>query len=170
VLSPDSADLRFRGFPRESSPDGSHPKLYHYEEVDSTAPMKPFPGRYTRYGEVGELVRAADDRLAVFGEGDEVALGFRADRLPPLPQGWRRTFFLAAVGYCKDMDLYTAASESVEPLPYRAMESYPPPRGWSPHDDPARAAERAVRDTRVVEPLTWGAAGPLTRTGSPSGR
>jgi hypothetical protein len=144
ACAPSRGDLRYLGFPRDSSPDGKHPKVYDHDDVGAET-MKPFPGRYTRYGDVSDLVGGADDRLAVMGEGDEVVLGFAADALPPLPEGWKRTFFLGAVGYCKDMDLYTAGGDRVEPLPYRAMASYPPP-------EPSPAARE--RDDREVAPLT----------------
>jgi hypothetical protein len=155
ALSPDRAELRFRGFPRQASPDGRKPPIYLYDRPEEKAPVKPFPGAYTRYGEVADLLGSADDRLAVMGEGDETLLGFRADRLPPLPSGWTRTFFLAAVGYSKDMDLYTAASDRVEPLPFRAMSAYPPPPGEAPTPDAER--ERDARADRVVERLRLGA-------------
>jgi hypothetical protein len=113
--------------------------------------MKPFPGRYTAYGETRDLVRDADDRLAILGEGDEVALEFDAEALPPLEAGWTRTFFLAAVGYCKDMDLYTAGGDRIEPLPFRAMSAYPPPAG-----ERGKADEAEQRLERVVEPLSLG--------------
>jgi len=155
TLIPDSAELRFRGFPRDDSRPGSHLRAYDYHDVSPREDMKPFPGNYTRYGAVQDLLSRADDRLAILGEGDEVMLGFRAARLPPLPAGHNRTFFLAAVGYCKDMDLYTAASGRIEPLPFRGMSRYPPPEGETPPGG-ERAAGRAARNTRVVEPLTLG--------------
>ena len=33
---------------------------------------------------------------------------------------------LHADGYCKDMDLYTAFPDTVEPLPFHGMSYYPP--------------------------------------------
>ena len=88
------------------------------------------------------------------GEGDEILLGFDAGRLPPLPEGWTRTFFLASVGWCKDMDLYTAASDRVEPLPFRSMSAYPPPAGEAPAAGAVEATD--VRRTRAIAPLVLG--------------
>jgi hypothetical protein len=153
ALGASRAELRYRGFPRDRSPDGRHPKVYDYDDVGPEE-MKPFPGRYTSYGDVRDLVAGADDRLAVMGEGDEVLLGFRAADLPPLPEGWTRTYFLSGTGWCKDMDLYTAASDRVEPLPFRSMTDYPPPAGEAPPEEAAR--ENAARSGRVVEPLAIG--------------
>ncbi len=153
ALAPDRAQLRFRGFPRDSSPDGRLPKLYDYDDVSPQDPMKPFPGGYTRHGEVADLLGRPDDRFAILGEGDEVLLGFHADRLEAPAAGTTRTFFLAARGYCKDMDLYTAASDRVEPLPFRAMSAYPPPPEEVRRRSSAAALEDAARNDRVVEPL-----------------
>jgi hypothetical protein len=149
ALPPAHAELRFRGFPESVvSPDGSSPIIYDYEDASADGDVKPFPGHYTRYGEVTDLLSSADDRLAIFGAGDEVLASFAAGRLPPLPEGWKRTFFLSGVGYCKDMDLYTAASERIEPLPFRSMKRYPP----GPDEKPAASASES-RNDRVVEPL-----------------
>ena len=41
-------------------------------------------GAYTRFGDVGELLREADDCYVVFGAGEEVALTFDAPP-PPAP-------------------------------------------------------------------------------------
>jgi hypothetical protein len=160
VLPPGKAELRFRGFPRDSSPDGRHPAVYDYDGVAPAEDMKPFPGRYTRYGQVADLLENSDDRFAILGEGDEVLLSFLAEGLPPLGEGRRRTCFLAAVGYCKDMDLYTAASDRVEPLPFRAMSAYPPPEEEMARRDPVAAAERAARDSRIVVPFVLGRSRP----------
>ena len=149
ALPPIHAELRFRGFPEPIvPPDGSSPILYDYDDVSPDGEVKPFPGHYTRYGEVADLLSSADDRLAIFGAGDEVLARFAVDRLTPLPEGWKRTFFLSGVGYCKDMDLYTAASDRIEPLPFRSMKSYPP----GPDEKP-RAEASVSRNDRVVEPL-----------------
>ncbi len=124
-LSWDAAELAFRGFPREVSPDGALPGIYLHGEFEPEAQMKAFPGRYTRHGDVRGLLQSADDRLAILGPGDGLELKVRADRLLPLSSGRRRTFLLKAFGYCKDMDLYTAHPERIEPLPFKAMSGYP---------------------------------------------
>ena len=80
-------------------------------------------GQFTRYGDVTELVRDADDLQAVFAAGDEMTLRFEAP--PPRCPGWTRTFVLHNVGYDKDADLNTIYGQSSEPLPFRAMDAYP---------------------------------------------
>lgn len=126
VLRPAVADLRYLGYPREYSPDGANPTLYDYQRVDQGLPFKNLTGNYTRFGDVRPLLEAADDRFVIFGRGEELALEFDAASLPVLPPKRARTVVLHADGYCKDMDIYTAFPDTVEPLPYHAMDNYPP--------------------------------------------
>src|SRR5207248_9345610 len=44
----------------------------------------PIVGTLTRYGDILPLVDAADDRYAIFGPGDEVALQFDSAAAPPV--------------------------------------------------------------------------------------
>jgi hypothetical protein len=119
------ADLRFHGFPLkiENQPPGN--VLYVYEKASPTGPYTRPSGTYTRYGNVLPLVTGYDDRLAVFGSGEELALDFDAAKLPVLPKGWVRDYFFVANGYEKDMDFYAAQGDTVDPLPFRSMGTYP---------------------------------------------
>jgi len=82
------------------------------------------------------LLTALDDKLAVFGSGDEVQLDFDPTRLPELPGGWVRDYFFAANGYEKDMDFYAAEGNYVAPLPFLSMSDYPyAPKQAFPLDD-----------------------------------
>ncbi len=137
-LKPTVAELRNLGYPREYSPDGANPTLYDYQRVDQGVPFKNLTGDYTRFGDVRPLLEAADDRFVIFARGEEIALEFDATRLPTLGADRSRTLVLHADGYCKDMDLYTAFPATVEPLPYHAMETYPPA-----HPGPDAAAREA---------------------------
>ena len=130
------AQLRYHGFPLkiENQPPGN--VMYVYEKTSPTGPYTRPAGTYTRYGDVLPLLTGYDDRLAVFGSGDEVALDFDPARLPALPKGWARDYFFVANGYEKDMDFYAAEANTVQPLPFRSMGTYPYPKGRSfPLDD-----------------------------------
>jgi tetratricopeptide (TPR) repeat protein len=130
------ADLRYRGFPLkvENQPPGN--VLYVYEKTSPTGPYARPAGTYTRYGDVRPLLAGFDDRLAVFGSGDEVVLDFDPAKLRVLPKGWVRDYFFVANGYEKDMDFYAAEANTVHPLPFKTMGTYPYPRGRSfPLDD-----------------------------------
>jgi len=83
-------------------------------------------GHVTRYGEVKELLEAADDRFVIIGGGDELLIELDASQLPELPAGWQRTWLLDTFGWCKDLDPLTGARSSVGPLPFRGMSQYPP--------------------------------------------
>ena len=119
------ADLRFHGFPLkiEDQPPGN--VKYVYENASATGPYTRPTGAYTRYGDVLPLLSSFDDRLVVFGSGDEVALDFDPAKLPALPKGWTRDYFFVANGYEKDMDFYAAGGNTVDPLPFHSMGTYP---------------------------------------------
>jgi hypothetical protein len=130
------ADLDFHGYPYkiEGLPPGN--VHYIYEKSSATGPYTRPQGTYTRYGDVLPLLTATDDKLAVFGSGDEVRLDFDASHLPTLPPGWIRDYFFAANGYEKDMDFYAAEGNYVAPLPFLSMGEYPyPPKKSFPLDD-----------------------------------
>ncbi|MGC1373463.1 MAG: FG-GAP-like repeat-containing protein, partial [Candidatus Sulfotelmatobacter sp.] len=119
------ADLDFHGYPLkiEGTPPGN--VQYIYEKASATGPYTRPAGAYTRYGNVLPLLTALDDKLAVFGSGDEVQLDFDPAGLPALPTGWVRDYFFAAFGYEKDMDFYAADGDFVAPLPILSMKDYP---------------------------------------------
>jgi hypothetical protein len=130
------ADLEFHGYPFkiEGTPAGN--VQYVYEKASATGPYTRPSGTYTRYGDVLPLLAATDDKLAVFGSGDEVRLDFDPSSLPTLPKGWVRDYFFAANGYEKDMDFYAAEGNYVAPLPFLSMGGYPYPAEKSfPLDD-----------------------------------
>ncbi len=145
-LGPRQAELRHRGFSAlvRRSPNGPHG--YDYGRVAAESPWLPFAGHYTRYGDVRELLAAADDRSVVMGPGDEIALEFDAAGLAPPPSGWRRTVFLQSQGWDKDADRNTWEARHVEPLPFRAMKRYGEPLQDTPElrDYVARWLTRVV--------------------------
>jgi hypothetical protein len=136
---------------QEYSPDGKEPTLYDYDRIDRV-PVSRLSGRLTRYGAVTPLLRERDDRFVIFGPGDVLTVRFDARRLPPLPSGWKRSFVLKTWGYCKDAAPFTATGDTVRPLPFQAMSSYPyGPREHYPRDAEHEAYRREY-NTRQVGP------------------
>ena len=153
-----TADLRERGFSAEVTPDGREPFGYDYTRVSALSPWKAFPGRYTRTGDVRELLSAVDDVFVISRPGDEIALSFDAAALPPLPAGWRRTYLLHSDGFSKEMDIHSATPDVLGPLPFHGMSRYP----YAAPETYPMTAERArlmeTYNTRVVRSVE----GPLT--------
>ena len=161
-LDPSVANLRWRGFSLEHSPDGRQPLTYDYKQISFTSPWKVMTGRYTREGDVRELVLAADDMFVISRPGDELSLSFAADRLPALPQGWTRTFLLYADGFSKEMDINSASPDQVGPLPFHGMSKYP--YAW-PERYPLTEKRQAYMEkynTRIVTSQVDRIAGLLT--------
>ncbi|MBA2356221.1 MAG: VCBS repeat-containing protein [Acidobacteria bacterium] len=128
-----TADLHWRGFSAVAT--RQEPLTFDYAQVSSGSPWKQMPGRYTREGDVRALLEAVDDQFVVARPGDEVAFAVEARALPPLRDGWRRTFILHADGFSKEMDLNSASPDQAWPLPSHRMTRYPTPA--SPLDEPA---------------------------------
>jgi tetratricopeptide (TPR) repeat protein len=121
-LPPPSASLSFRGFSRmtRETPDG--PQVFVHDDVQTAPRWADMAGLYTRFGEVSELVTAADDRYVVLKGGDAVRLEFDASGLPPPPPGSVRDWLLVLDGWEKDADKNTVAGQMVEPLPFHGMD------------------------------------------------
>jgi tetratricopeptide (TPR) repeat protein len=117
-----SAELFFRGFSRmvRESPDG--PQVFLHDDVSKEPRWADMAGRYTRFGDVRELLTAADDRYVVLKGGDAVRLAFDAAALPPVPPGWTRDYLVVLDGWDKDADKNTVAGQTVEPLPFHGMD------------------------------------------------
>jgi tetratricopeptide (TPR) repeat protein len=149
-VDPATATLSWRGFSAEVSPDGRQPFRYDYERVSPSSPWKEMIGRYTREGDVRDLLTGEDDLFVISKPGDQIALSFDAAALPALDPGQTRTFLLYAYGYSKEMDITSASPHTVEPLPFRGMRGYP----YGPDQHyPTTDASRAYQDkynTRVV--------------------
>jgi hypothetical protein len=124
VLPVHHATLEERGCMQEFSPDGRQPTLYDYHRLERV-PVTRQSGRLTRFGDVTELLQAADDRFVIFGPGDEVTIRFDARKLPGLPSGWTRSFVLRTRGYCKGCGPFIVTGDTVAPLPFRAMTRFP---------------------------------------------
>jgi outer membrane protein assembly factor BamD (BamD/ComL family) len=150
-LKPVSADLHFRGYSRmyrKGGPQGPH--WFAYQDVSKDSPWRPITGAFTRFGDVLPLLGGADDMYVVMAPGDEATVQFDATAAPALPSGWKRTFLLYTDGWIKDADLNTAFGNSVEPLPFHAIRSYPYAAGESYPTDSARQRYRREYNTRVI--------------------
>ena len=153
-LEPASADLSYRGFSALTRPAPNGPHLFDYQRTSAESPWLPFPGRYTRFGDVGELLATVDDRQVVIGPGDEIRVLFDARDLEPPKPGYTRTVFLESFGWDKDADRNTWKADSNLPLPFQAMSGYPFAPGESYPETPELDAYRERWLTRVVGPET----------------
>jgi Tfp pilus assembly protein PilF len=123
VFDPAAADLRFRGFSELVRGERGQPPWFDYQTVSLTAPWQPQRGLLTRYGDVLPLLTEADDKLLVFGPGDEVTLSFPAP--PDPPAGWERDYVLRLDGWIKDGNPSSFTGDQVDPMPHRTMTGYP---------------------------------------------
>jgi hypothetical protein len=121
-----SADLHYRGFSQPLPPQKNSPEIYDYQQVTPTRRWPSMDGRFTKFGDVRELLIENDDLLVVIGAGDEITLTF-AEPTVALPEGWVRDFVIHNVGWDKDADLNTVYGQTVEPLPFVGMRHYPFP-------------------------------------------
>jgi tetratricopeptide (TPR) repeat protein len=161
AVAMEAADLHYRGFSKPTiDPQRKQPERFDYQTVSFTSMWNPTPGNYTRYGDVATLLAEPDDRMTVMGSGDEIAMRFGAGGLPALPAGWKRDFLLLVDGWAKDGDANTAFSQSVLPLPFHGMSSYPYPATEAYPQDPAHM--QYLRDyltrpaLRLIRPLVGG--------------
>jgi hypothetical protein len=133
-LSPQTAELRYRGFSVVHAADRASPELPQYGVLEGTAPRwRDLIGYYTRFGDVRDLLQAVDDRYVIMNAGDELVLRFVTP--PPPPAGWRRDFVLIGDGWVKDGDYNTTFSATVLPLPAHDQPDYTTPPGHL-EDDP----------------------------------
>ncbi len=127
ILQPISADLHYRGFSSTYKKGGRYgPHWFDYENVDTNTKWRDLTGNYTRYGDVKPLLTKSDNQYIISNAGDETTLKFNAKELPELKKGWKRDFLIHSVGWVKDGDINTAFGNSVLPLPFHGMSSYPP--------------------------------------------
>jgi tetratricopeptide (TPR) repeat protein len=126
TLEPTAADLHYRGFSRlyrKGGPNGPH--WFDYSDVSTEPKWLDMEGYYTRYGDVLPLFLEDDSKYVIMNAGDEVTVEFSADRVPQVPDGWVRDYLIYSTGWLKDADINTATGQTVEPLPFHGMRSYP---------------------------------------------
>jgi hypothetical protein len=165
-LEPVRAALEFHGWASVYHPDDSPLVLYDYDRVNLKAPWVGSTGRFTRYGDVLALVSSWDDQYAILNTGDEVRVVFEVAGLPatalaggdgsrPVLESPRvRDVFVHLAGFEKQADYGTLASGTVEPMPFRAMPTYPYVDRYP--STPLLDAYRRTFNTRVVGPSPAG--------------
>jgi hypothetical protein len=134
-MIPEAADIHYRGFSAKSRKGGRYgPHWFDYNEVSTSQKWRDLGGKYTRYGDVTDLLQEADDMYIIANAGDETTISFDASKLPKLREGRKRDFLIYSVGWVKDGDLNTALGQTVEPLPFHGMSKYPfePDRQFAP--------------------------------------
>jgi len=151
ILEVKEADLEYRGFSADYRKGGRFgPHWFDYQNVTTEPRWMDLEGYYTRYGDVRSLLDNPDNQYVIYNAGDEVSITYSADNLPELPKGWIRDFVIYSVGWVKDGDLNTAHGQTVEPLPFHGMSSYPYPEQ---EHYPFRANQEYIKkyNTRFVD-------------------
>ena len=122
-LNPEVADLHYRGYSVINRPNESSPEVPDYNRISSSKQIwRDLVGYYTRFGDVRELLLAADDRYVIMNAGDELTFRFREQ--PPPPVGWVRDYIIMGDGWIKDGDYNSTFSKTVLPLPYHEKQEY----------------------------------------------
>jgi FG-GAP-like repeat/ASPIC and UnbV len=153
VLAPVSADLHYRGFSHSFRKGGRYgPHWFDYSVVDTEPKWRDLSGNYTRYGDVLPLLTTSDNKYIISNAGDETSVRFDATKLPELKNGWKRDFLIHSVGWVKDGDINTASGNSVMPLPFHGMKSYPPGPGDTYPQNTELFKYNQEYNTRVVTP------------------
>ncbi|MEA3244932.1 MAG: FG-GAP-like repeat-containing protein [Gemmatimonadota bacterium] len=150
TLTLERADLHFRGVSEMYRKGGRYgPQWFDYSKVIREPVWRPITGNYTRFGDVLPLLGKPDDMYVVMAPGDETTLTFDAN-IPPPPAGWTRDFLLYSDGWIKDADLNTALGNTVGPLPFHGIKSYPPQPGDAYPADAAHQRYLREYNTRVI--------------------
>ena len=122
-LQPEVADLHHRGYSVINQANASSPEVPDYNRLASSKQIwRDLIGYYTRFGDVRELLKQADDRYVIMNAGDEMSFRFAAPPAPP--SGWVRDYVIVGDGWIKDGDLNSTFSKTVLPLPYHAKNEY----------------------------------------------
>jgi tetratricopeptide (TPR) repeat protein len=146
-----SADLHYRGFSRSFRKGGRYgPHWFDYSATERGTKWRDLPGNYTRYGDVLPLITTSDNMYIISNAGDEATIKFDEKILPALKHGWKRDFMVRSVGWVKDGDINTAYGNSVTPLPFHGMSSYPPSAKDKYPNDQALQKYNSEYNTRVV--------------------
>jgi hypothetical protein len=120
-----NATVDYHGFSKRIRDDERQPEVYDYQQASVAPKWPPLRGTLTEFGPCQDLLGEWDDSMVVISSGDEIQVDF-AVPTAPIPEGWERDFVLHCVGWDKDADLNTLEGQTIDPLPFREMQSYPP--------------------------------------------
>lgn len=145
-LAPHRAELGYGGSTRVD-PSSLSRRIRASDEQLPLNPVALLEGNFTRYGDISPLLEEADDRFVIMSHGDVLELDFVAP--PVTPNTTRRVFLEADVWYTLKYHPLGKCTESIEPLPFHGMTSYPAPDSpW--REDPDYASYRDNWNTRQV--------------------
>jgi tetratricopeptide (TPR) repeat protein len=137
TLFPQKAELQYHGFSQVVQSDGYADtpgwpfSVPVYDDITEFPLWRDAEGFYTRYGDVTPLLQQSDNQYVIMKTGDEIALSYPADKVPELPEGWKRDYLLFSNGWLKDTEINAIAGATVGPLPFHEMTGYP----YEPPDD-----------------------------------
>jgi hypothetical protein len=115
ALDPETADFSAIGFPKRIDYAQRRPD-YDWTSRTPLWDVRHQRGRYTRFGDVQELVAEADGAVVTIGPGEGVELSYRL----PADSGLTAAeihWILECHGWCKDRDLFTRDGETLDPIP-----------------------------------------------------
>ena len=120
-LEASSAELIYRGTATTTSATFSS-RISAIDDENPDDPADYAYGAFTRYGDVLDLLRSADDEYVIMRHGDQITLTFPG--MAPPPNGWARSLMLEADVFYKVI-LDPTQLVQVAPLPFHGMSSYP---------------------------------------------
>ena len=144
---------------RIEDPTGELPWRYSHDDLEEFYRWDQMPrGMLSKYGDNKPLLTTIDDRYAILASGDRIRIEYDASVLPPLPEGWVRSWCLTTEGWVKDADMNQAVRECVGPLPFHGMSKYPYDESKESHPHPDFIEEWLTRPARrLVNPEALGA-------------
>jgi hypothetical protein len=127
VAKATTANLRYRGYSEGFRLGNRYgPHWFSYGKIVKEQRWRDLTGSYTRYGDVLPLLESPDNMYVISNAGDEIEITFAESSFPILKKGWKRDYLIHSVGWVKDGDMNTATGNTVGPLPFHGMKSYPP--------------------------------------------
>ncbi|MBI5360287.1 MAG: fibronectin type III domain-containing protein [Planctomycetes bacterium] len=119
VMAAETGDFRFRGACNSTTDANlSQPKAVQ-DTAEAPNPGYQMYGHFTKYGDVKELINAADDKFVIMRCGDELMASFASGKLD---MAKNYAFFLKADVLYKTPSL----GRTSDPLPSKEMNVYPP--------------------------------------------